>query len=78
MTPREIIAELLDRHLATSTVRPETFIRDLSAAGFVVIPREPTEAMLRAMAFRAWDDVDVERLKLMHAAAVEEWEKADV
>ena len=73
MTPLSIIAELLDRHLATSTVRPETFIRDLSAAGFVIVPREPTQSMIMQGRDSSVDDAYCIYLTMIAA-----WEKANV
>ena len=46
MTPREIIEICLDRQGTCSDVRPENVIKTLSAAGFVIVPRDPTDAMV--------------------------------
>ena len=50
MTPEETVAELLeglDNDVRSFDKRAKGFLAALSAAGFVVVPREPTEVMLK-------------------------------
>lgn len=69
MTPREIIAWWAAQPVDSPDVRAGNLVADLAAAGFVIVPREPT-----------WDMADVvwdcENIRETWADMIKVWEKA--